>query len=96
MAMKHYIVVKWNEKVSDKNEYYLKACEAFRAVTDIEGVSNLNVYRSNSDKSNRFDVMIEIECTPEGLANYDVSTLHSSWKENYSSFIEKKAIFDRD
>lgn len=96
MLMKHYIIVKWNEKVTDKADYYLKACEAFRAVTDIDGVTNLNVFKSNSDKSNRFDVMIEIECSKEGLANYDVSDLHKSWKENYTSYIEKKAIFDRD
>lgn len=94
--MKHYIIVKWNEKVLDKDEYYSKACEAFGKVTDIDGVSGLNVYKSNSGRANRYDVMVEMSCTEEGLGNYDVSDLHKDWKANYEPFIERKAIFDRD
>jgi len=94
--MKHFIIIKWNEKVADKAAYYEKACEAFRDVTKIEGVTGLQVYKSNSERANRYDVMIEIECTEEGLKNYDVSELHKAWKENYSEYFGGKAIFDHD
>lgn len=95
-VMKHYIIVKWNDKVQDKGDFYNKAFEAFRKVTDIDGVDGLQVFRSNSERSNRYDVMIQISCSEEGLRNYDVSDLHKAWKDNYSQFIEKKAIFDHD
>lgn len=94
--MKHLITVKWNEKVSDKEQFYLNACKAFEKVTEIDGVSGLNVFKSNSERPNRYDVMIEIECSQAGLENYDGSALHKSWKETYGQFIEKKAIFDHD
>ncbi|MDO4500430.1 MAG: Dabb family protein [Erysipelotrichaceae bacterium] len=94
--MKHYIIVKWNDEVTDKELFYNKAYEAFKNVTDIDEVTGLNVYKNNSDRSNRYDVMIEIECSKQGLLNYDVSTLHKEWKDNYSKYIASKAIFDHD
>lgn len=65
--MKHYIIVKWNEKVTDKSLYYKRACDAFDDVTKIAGVTALKIYQSNSDRANRADLMIEIECTKDGL-----------------------------
>ncbi len=94
--MKHYIIVKWNELVLNKEEFYEYAYEAFKDVTKIEGVNGLNVFKSNSDRGNRYDVMIEIDCTLDGLSNYDKSELHKRWKDNYSKYILSKAIFDRD
>ena len=94
--MKHYVIVKWNETVTDKNEYYKKACDAFAKVVEIDGVLGLNVYKNCNDKPNRFDVMIEIECTNEGLENYDVSQLHQDWKANFTQYMETKTIFDHD
>lgn len=92
--MKHCIIVKWNEQVADKNLYFEKACDAFKDVIKIEGVSGLKVYQSNSDRANRADVMIEIECSKEGLENYDASDLHKAWKENFGDLIASKSIFD--
>lgn len=94
--MKHYIIVKWNEKVTDKSLYYKRACDAFNYVTKIAGVTALKIYQSNSDRANRADLMIEIECTKEGLANYDVSDLHKEWKKNFSEYIGEKTIFDHE
>lgn len=94
--MKHYVIVKWNEKVQDKNEYYKKACEAFAGVTKIPGVTGLDVCQNCNDRSGRFDIMVEIECTEEGLENYDVSKLHQDWKANYTKYIKSKTIFDRE
>lgn len=92
--MLHHIIVKWNEKVADKEEYALKAEEAFAGSTKIPGVSAVEVIRSNSERANRYDLMIRMTMTPEGLANYDVSDMHKAWKENYGPFIGSKAIFD--
>ncbi|MDO5331068.1 MAG: Dabb family protein [Bacillota bacterium] len=94
--MKHCIIVKWNDKVKDKGEYYKKAVDAFRGVTAIEGVNGYEVYKSNSTRSNRFDIMIEIDCSKEGLENYDVCQLHQDWKKNFTEFFESKTIFDYD
>ena len=94
--MKHYIIVKWNDTIPSKEEMYLKVQEAFKDVVKIDGVEKFEIYKSNSDKENRYDVMIEITCSKEGLQNYDVSKLHQDWKDNYSRYIKTKAIFDHD
>lgn len=92
--MKHCIIVKWNNKVKDKDEYYKKVVDAFSKITDIEGINGFEVYKSCSKRENRYDVMIEIDCTQEGLNNYDLSKLHIDWKNNFTEYFEAKTIFD--
>lgn len=94
--MKHCIIVKWNEKVTDKDEFYKKAVEAFSGVENIEGVFGYRVYKSNSNRANRFDIMIEIDCIEEGLKNYDGCKLHTDWKNNFTEYFQSKTIFDYD
>jgi len=93
--MKHLIIVKWNDSL-DKEDMFFKANEDFKKVIEIDGVSEYKIIKSNSDKTNRSDLIIEITCTKEGLDNYDKSSLHKAWKDNYSSYIFSKAIFDYD
>ena len=94
--MKHYIIVKWNELVIDKNEMLKNVHKAFNDVVKIEGIYNFEVYQNVTNKDNRYDVMIKIECSNDGLSNYDKSKLHQNWKDNYSKYILKKAIFDSE
>lgn len=94
--MKHCIIVKWNDKVKDKDEYYKKAALAFKDVVKIDGVNGYEVYKSNSSRSNRYDIMIEIDCTEEGLNTYDGCQLHLDWKKNFTEYFEAKTIFDYD
>ncbi|MDY3758687.1 MAG: hypothetical protein SOZ72_04850 [Treponema sp.] len=38
--------------------------------------------------------MIQIDMSRESLENYDHCQAHIIWKEEFSAYIEKKAIFD--
>ena len=60
----------------------------------IEGVSEVKVHPSCSDRENRYSLMIEMTMTPAGLLAYDASEMHTEWKRTYGDRIEKKAIFD--
>ena len=92
--MKHLIIVKWNDKVKDKKEMISKVHEAFKEVTSIDGVDGVKIIESCSNKANRSDIIIKIDCSGLGLINYDASDLHKAWKENFSEYIASKAIFD--
>ena len=39
-------------------------------------------------------MLIRIDMEKEALEKYDMSENHHIWKESYSKYIEKKAIFD--
>ena len=91
--MKHYIIVKF------KNDYnYLSELESiknmFNESLKLDGVNKIEIYESNSNLSNRYDLMIKMELTKEGLVNFDNSSIHSRWKSDYGKYIENKTIFD--
>ena len=91
--MEHYIIVKF------KNDYdYLYELEnikeLFNETLKIDGVKKVDIYNSNSSLSNRHDLMIKMELTKEGLTNFDNSSIHKKWKEEYGKHIENKTIFD--
>lgn len=92
--MKHYIIIKYNDKVTDREAFVREVKQIFSPALQIDGCTALNVYPSCSDRPNRHDLMIELILTPEALTVYDHSDFHHYWKENYSQFIEHKAIFD--
>ena len=94
--MKHYIIVKWNEKVTDKNAFAERAEKIYEKSLSVPGVDGYKIIRSNSERENRFDLMIEMTLSEEGLKNYDTSAMHKEWKEEMSGFFEAKAIFDCD
>lgn len=91
--MKHYIIVKF---VSDYD--YLNELEnikkLFNETLNIYGVKKVDIYNSNSSLSNRYDLMIKMELTKEGLTNFDNSSIHKKWKEEYGKHMENKTIFD--
>ncbi len=94
--MKHYIIVKWNDKVTDKAAFAARADEIYSASLQIPGVESYKIILSNSDRQNRFDLMIEMALSEEGLKNYDSSAMHRLWKSEMGEFFEAKAIFDCD
>ena len=94
--MKHHILVKWNDSVGDRLAMIPRVEEAFRDAVNIPGVSGCEVIPSCSDRPNRYDVMIRMELTPEGLLNYDASSMHKVWKEQFTVYMASKAIFDCD
>jgi len=92
--MKHCILVKWNNKVEDKNKLVNEVKTVFDKLLKIDGIHRI-VYRENCVKrANRFDLFITIEMDKDVLPVYDTSAPHLEWKEKYGKFVENKAIFD--
>ncbi|MBR4910303.1 MAG: hypothetical protein IKZ47_03145 [Clostridia bacterium] len=91
--MKHYIIVKFTEGFD-----YLSLLDEiggiFNRTLEISGINAVNIRKSNSDRSNRYDIMIEIDMDARALADYDISAPHKEWKDRFGEYIEKKAIFD--
>ena len=91
--MRHFIIV----KLKDPNRRDPLSAQV-KALVDqtleIEGIHEVKLHLSCSERANRYDMMIEIIMEPEALAAYDVSEPHRRWKQEYGSHIEAKAIFD--
>ena len=93
--MKHYIIVKFIEG-TDVNALVEPVREIFTRTLSIPGIHGLELKTSNSDRSNRFDLMIILDMDKEALPAYDTSEPHLCWKNRYGELIAKKAIFDCD
>ena len=93
--MKHYIIVKFKEGFEYKR-YTADILSIFGKTLDIDGITDVSIKTSNSDRQNRYDIMIEITMEKEALKLYDVSAPHICWKKKYGEFIDKKTIFDCD
>lgn len=94
--MKHYIIAKYNDSVTDKAALLPRIREIFSAASSIDGVHGAEVYPCCIDRENRYDVMIVVEMEKEALSNYDVSEMHHLWKDEFTPLLEKKAIFDHE
>ena len=93
--MKHYIIVKFNSDYDYKKEIE-NINKLFNEALKIEGVNKIDIYKSNSDRTNRHNLMIKMELTEQGLIDFDNSWIHKKWKEDYGKYIETKTIFDCD
>ena len=93
--MKHYIIVKFNSNYDYKKEIE-NIKKLFNEALKIEEVNKIDIYKSNSDRTNRHDLMIKMELTEQALTDFDNSWIHKKWKEDYGKFIETKTIFDCD
>ena len=91
--MKHYIIVKFKDK-SDATRLLPEICRLFDKALLIDGVTDVKIHPSCSERENRYSLMIEMTLTPAGLLAYDVSDMHKEWKQTYGDRIESKAIFD--
>ncbi len=93
--MKHYIIVKFIEGYNYIEEIN-NIKELFNESLKLDGVSRIDIYKSNSSRSNRYDLMIMMTLTNDGLDSFDNSWIHKKWKEDYGKYIESKTIFDCD
>lgn len=93
--MKHYIIVKFVEG-TDVDALIDPVKAIFERTLEIPGIHSVEVKRSNSDRANRYDLMIEMDMDRQALSAYDVSEPHRYWKSEYGAIVEKKAIFDCD
>ena len=92
--MKHCILVKWNEQVSDRQAIAAEVEGLYSGAAEITGVRGVRLLRNCVDRSNRYDLLIELDMEKEALSDWDASALHHRWKEQYGSLIAAKAIFD--
>ena len=94
--MKHYLLAKWNGKVTDKAAVLPPITALFGTINTVSGVRGAQVYPCCIDRENRYDVMIVLDMDKEALGNWDASPLHRKWKDEYGALIERKAIFDHE
>ena len=90
--MKHCILVKFIKSFDWQSELS-KIATIFDSI-DINGVHKTEYLVNCIDRENRYDLLIRIDMEKEALEKYDMSENHHIWKETYSKYIEKKAIFD--
>ena len=93
--MQHYIIVKFVEG-TDIQALEAPVQKIFDETLAIPGIHKVELKLSNSDRDNRYDLMIRIDMDKEALPAYDVSEPHKRWKAQYGDIILKKAIFDCD
>lgn len=91
--MKHLIIVKFNDSVNLKN-IVEPIKKLFSKSLEIDGITKVEVFLSNSNKPNRYDLMIEMLLTKEALTKFDNSDIHKQWKAEYGRYIINKTIFD--
>ncbi len=91
--MTHYIIVKFNEN-TEKDKIIKPIIELFNKATAIQGMNNINIFESNMDLPNRYDLMIKMDLTQEALKEFDNGEIHKKWKENFGKYIMSKTIFD--
>ena len=91
--MKHFIIVKFKDK-EDTKRLFSDIKSIFDQTLDIKGVQKVEIHPSNSDRANRYSLMIEMTLTKAALEAYDISAPHKEWKARYGDRIESKAIFD--
>lgn len=78
--MKHYIIVKFNENV-DKEKIINPIKELFQKAMNINEIVKVDIYESNMDLPNRYDLMIKMELSKTAL-------------EKFGKYIMSKTIFD--
>jgi Stress responsive A/B Barrel Domain. len=93
--MKHYIIVKFTDETDFRAlEYPVR--HIFEQTLSIPGIHGIDIKLSNSDRANRYDMMIIMDMEKDALSAYDVSEPHLRWKSEYGDSVAKKAIFDCD
>ncbi len=90
--MKHLILIKFKEEVSDKIIEDIDVL--FKKALQIEGIYDIRIDKNMIKLPNRYDLMIQIEMEKEALNLFDNSEIHHKWKKQFSAYIESKIIFD--
>ena len=93
--LKHHIIVKFTEG-TDVFSIVDPIRSIFEETLSIPGIHKVDFKVSNSDRANRYDLMIVMDMEKEALPAYDISEPHLRWKTEYQDRIAKKAIFDCD
>ena len=91
--MTHYIIIKFNED-TEKKSLINPIRELFQKATAIKDVEKIDIYESNIDLPNRYDLMIKMVLSENALNEFDNGDIHKEWKEHFGKYIMSKTIFD--
>ena len=91
--MKHYIIVKFNE-IAEKEKLINPIKELFQKAMSIKDIVKVDIYESNMDLPNRYDLMIKMDLSKDALEEFDNGEIHKEWKERFGGYIASKTIFD--
>ena len=91
--MNHYIIVKFNDSI-EKERIINSIKELFQKAIAIKEVEKIDIYQSNMDLPNRYDLMIKMVLTKNALNEFDNGEIHKEWKERFGKYIINKTIFD--
>lgn len=91
--MNHYIIVKFNDSI-EKERIINSIKELFQKAIAIKEVEKIDIYQSNMDLPNRYDLMIKMVLTKNALNEFDNGEIHKEWKERFGKYIMNKTIFD--
>lgn len=92
--MRHHIMVKWNDQAPDHEQLRREIEALFQAVLTVPGVYQVEVLPNVIDRPNRYDLLILLTMDKEALPGYDGCDAHHAFKETYTPYMAKKAIFD--
>lgn len=92
--MKHHIIVKFNDRVTDKAALTAEVEKLFSACGEVIGVHGCEIHKNCIARDNRYDLMIVLNMDKEALPAWDDCRIHHEWKDSYGCYVEKKAIFD--
>lgn len=92
--MIHYIIVKFNDTVTDKQAMCLQIEALFLPAAKMPGIHSVQLHTTCIDRPNRHDLMIQMEMEPDALEAFDHSAIHQTWKAQFGQFVESKTIFD--
>lgn len=92
--MQHHILVKWNEQAPDHDRLRQEIGTLFQAVLEIPGIHRVDVLPNVIDRPNRYDLLIRLTMDRDALDAYDSCAPHHTFKDTYTPYMAKKAIFD--
>ena len=92
--MKHHILVKYNETVTDKAALLKQIGALYEKAKDIPGIRGVTLLPNCVDRPNRYDLMIVLDMDREALTAWDESEVHRQWKSRFGGCLSAKAIFD--
>ena len=91
--MERYLIVKL-KKDTDEKAMCEQISDLFSEAVKIDGVRKADVYVSNHDLKQRYDLMIRIRLNKKAVQDLEGSEFYRRWKQEYSEHIEKITVFD--
>lgn len=92
--MRHHILVKWNDQAPDHERLRQEIETLFQAVLEVPGIHRVDVLPNVIDRPNRYDLLILLTMDKDVLDAYDACAPHHAFKETYTPYMARKAIFD--